>query len=155
LLDREAGFFRLAPFGISHPTARTYVPGTNVLETTWKTPNGWIVVRDALTMGPREQEDKITPHTRPPADDDAEHVLVRTVVCLSGSVEMDLICEPVFDYGRVTAEWSLAEDRHSAEATGAGEAIRLRTDMLVGIEGGRARARHVLHAGQQLYCALS
>ncbi len=29
------------------------------------------------------------------------------------------------------------------------------TDMLVGIEGGRARARHVLHAGEQLYCALA
>ena len=29
----------------THPTARVYVPGTNVIETTWKTPNGWIVVR--------------------------------------------------------------------------------------------------------------
>ena len=27
LLDREAGFFRFAPFGINHPTARTYDPG--------------------------------------------------------------------------------------------------------------------------------
>ena len=54
LLDREAGFFRFAPFGINHPTARAYIPGTNILETTWKTPNGWIVVREALTMGPRE-----------------------------------------------------------------------------------------------------
>jgi Domain of unknown function (DUF5911) len=79
LLDREAGFFRFAPFGISHPTARAYIPGTNVLETTWKTPNGWIVVRDALTMGARDHEDQITPHTRPPADDDADHELVRTV----------------------------------------------------------------------------
>src|SRR5262249_55332671 len=51
LLDREAGFFRLAPFGINHPTASAYEPGTNVLVTTWKTPTGWIVVRDALTMG--------------------------------------------------------------------------------------------------------
>ena len=52
LLDREAGFFRFAPFGIRHPTARVYIPGTNVLKTTWKTPNGWVVVRDALTLGP-------------------------------------------------------------------------------------------------------
>src|SRR6185369_6981904 len=41
LLDREAGFFRFAPFGISHPTARAYLPGTNVFETTWRTPSGW------------------------------------------------------------------------------------------------------------------
>ena len=31
LLDRQAGSFRLGPYGINHPTARTYVPGTNVL----------------------------------------------------------------------------------------------------------------------------
>ena len=66
LLDRQAGFFRFAPFGISHPTARAYVPGTNVFETTWKTPTGWVVVRDALTLGPRDHEDTVTPHTRPP-----------------------------------------------------------------------------------------
>jgi hypothetical protein len=84
LLDRQAGFFRFAPFGISHPTARAYLPGTNVFETTWKTPSGWAVVRDALTLGPRDHEDTITPHTRPPADDDADHMLVRTVECLDG-----------------------------------------------------------------------
>ena len=32
--------------------------------TTWKTPAGWVEVRDALTMGPRQGEDEITPHTR-------------------------------------------------------------------------------------------
>src|SRR5688500_9220602 len=50
LLDRQAGMFRLGPFGINVPTQRTYEPGTNVLTTTWKTPSGWIVVRDALTI---------------------------------------------------------------------------------------------------------
>jgi alpha,alpha-trehalase len=154
LLDRTAGSFRLGPFGTTVPSDRTYEPGTNTLLSSWRTPTGWALVRDGLTMGPRRGEDTITPHTRPPADDDAEHALVRTVRCLSGSVEIELVCEPVFDYGRTTAEWSLAEDRHSAEATGAGQAIRLWTDMLIGIEAGRARARHVLHAGEALYCAL-
>ena len=108
LLDRQAGYFRLAPFGIHHPTARAYEPGTNVLVTTWKTPTGWIEVRDALTMGPRgEQEDEVTPHTRPPADDDADHMLVRTARCLTGAVEVELVCEPVFDYGRVPTQWTL------------------------------------------------
>ena len=51
LLDREAGRFRFGPFGINVPTARRYETGTNVLVTTWKTPPGWVVVRDALTMG--------------------------------------------------------------------------------------------------------
>ncbi len=156
LLDREAGYFRFGPFGINHPTSRVYEPGTNVLSTTWKTPTGWVLVRDALTMGPRQKDDVVTPHTRPPADDDADHVLVRTVACLDGAVEIELVCEPAFDYGRTPAEWTLVDgDRHTADASGAGQTIRLRTDLAVGVEGNRVRARHVLSAGDECYCALS
>jgi alpha,alpha-trehalase len=155
LLDREAGSFRLGPFGIHHSAARAYEPGTNSLMTTWKTPTGWVLVRDALTMGPRQGEDQITPHTRPPADDDGDHILVRTVLCLDGRVEVELICEPVFDYGRTPAEWTLDADRHMADASGADQTIRLQTDMAIGIEGDRARARHVLEQGDQVFCALS
>ena len=36
------------------------------------------------TMGPRQGEDEVTPHTRPPADDDADHMLVRTAECIDG-----------------------------------------------------------------------
>ena len=77
LLDRGAGAFRLGPFGINVPSGRTYEPGTNTLITSWKTPSGWATTREALTMGPRRGEDTVTPHTRPPADEDAEHTLVR------------------------------------------------------------------------------
>jgi alpha,alpha-trehalase len=156
LLDREAGFFRFGPFGITHPTQRNYVAGTNVMETTWKTPSGWIVVRDALTMGPWEHEDAITPHTRPPADDDADHMLVRTVECLEGNVEVELVCEPAFDYGRTPAEWTLVgEGRHAADATGAGQTVRLQSDLPLGVEHNRVRARKTLQAGERAYCALS
>ena len=156
LLDRGAGAFRFGPYGITVPTARTYVPGTNVMTTTWHTPSGWLLVHDALTMGPRRGPDTVTPHTRPPADDDAEHLLVRTVECLEGSVEVELVCEPAFDYGRSPAEWSLVEDGpHAADASGAGQTFRLSTDLLLGIEGGAARARHVLTKGERAFCALS
>ena len=156
LLDRGAGSFRLAPFGIHHPTDRSYEPGTNVMVTTWKTPTGWLVVRDALTMGPGDREDVVTPHTRPPADLDAEHVLVRTAECLEGRVAIDLVCEPVFDYGRSAAEWQLVEgDRHAADASGGGQTVRLRSDLALGIEHDRVRARHVLKAGERAFCALS
>ena len=154
LLDRGAGAFRLGPFGINVPSNRAYEPGTNTLVTSWKTPTGWAIVRDALTLGPRRCEDTTTPHTRPPADEDAEHVLVRTVECFEGRVEVELLCEPGFDYGSVPGEWSLSEDRHRAEATGAGQRITLQTDMLIGVEAHHVRARHVLQTGEQLYCAL-
>jgi GH15 family glucan-1,4-alpha-glucosidase len=156
LLDRSAGSFRFAPFGINHPSAREYEPGTNILTTTWKTPTGWIVIRTALTMGPRDHDDEITPHTRPPADDDADHMLIRTVECLEGNVEIELVCEPVFGYGSETATWNLVDDgRHTADATGACQTIRLYSDLALGIEAGRVRARHVLEPGDRAYCALS
>ena len=155
LLDRGAGGFRFGPFGINVPSDRIYEPGTNTIVTSWKTPTGWVVVRDALTMGPRRGEDTVTPHTRPPFDQDADHALVRTASCIDGTVEIDLVCEPAFDYGRIPAEWTLSADRHRAEATGGEQALQLRTDMLLGIEAGRARARRVLRAGETVYCALA
>jgi GH15 family glucan-1,4-alpha-glucosidase len=156
LLDREAGFFRFAPFGISHPTARAYLAGTNVFETTWKTPSGWAVVRDALTLGPRDHADTITPHTRPPADDDADHMLVRTVECLDGRIEVELVCEPAFDYGRTPATWTMIdESQHAADAAGAGMTFRLVSDLAIDVEGESVRGRHVLEPGERAYCALS
>ena len=156
LLDREAGTFRLGPFGVNVPSARVYEAGSNTALTEWHTRSGWAIVRNALTMGPRRGEDTITPHTRPPADADADHELVRVVECISGTMEVELVCEPVFDYGRVPAEWQLVgEERHIADATGAGQTIRLRTDMALGIEGNRVRARRILQEGEKLFCALT
>ena len=156
MLDRQAGFFRFGPYGITHPTARVFRPGTNILVTTWKTPAGWILVHDALTLGPWDREDSITPHTRPPVDDDADHMLVRTVECLEGSVEVEVICEPAFDYGRIPAEWTLVDNgRHAADARGDELTIRLVSNLPLGIEGNRVRGRHVLQTGERAFCALS
>ena len=155
LLDREAGTFRFGPYGIEHPTTRVYVPGTNVVETTWRVPTGWVTIRDALTMGRHDSDDCVTPHTRPPADEDADHMLIRTVVCTEGHVEVEAICEPAFDYGRTLGTWRTEGDRHTAVGTGAGVSIRLRSDIALGVEGNRVRGRHVLRAGDTAYCALS
>ncbi|MEA2333840.1 MAG: alpha,alpha-trehalase [Solirubrobacteraceae bacterium] len=155
LLDRQAGDFRFAPFGVNVPSARIYEPGTNILLTTWRTPTGWAIVRDALILGPRRGEDRVTPHTRPPTDEDAEHLLIRVAMCLEGEVEMELTCARLFDYGGLPAKWSVADGGHAAEAGGVGVSVRLQTDLTVGIEGDRVRARHVLTKGEQIYCSLS
>ena len=44
ILDRDAGGFRLGPADMMVPTARRYLPGTMVLETSWGCRGGWIVV---------------------------------------------------------------------------------------------------------------
>jgi len=73
LLDRSAGAFRIAPYGVDVPAGRRYEPGTNVLETTWMTLTGWLVVRDALTIGPWHRGERGGEHVRPPTDHEADH----------------------------------------------------------------------------------
>jgi alpha,alpha-trehalase len=85
-------------------------------------------------------------------------VLLRTVRCLSGSIEFVLECEPAFDYGRQRGIWRRAGDSYGrAEVAPAdGESpIRLTTDLNLGLEGPRAMARRRLNTGDQVFCALS
>jgi GH15 family glucan-1,4-alpha-glucosidase len=155
LLDRGAGGFRLGPYGFSVPGARRYEPGTNIVETTWMTPSGWVVVRDALTIGPWQQSSDPAAHTRPPTDTDADRVLVRTIECIQGSVQVEMICEPAFDYARGEARWEPVEGYAVADATDGETTVRLSSDLMLGIEGNRARARHTLQEGERRFCALS
>ena len=106
-------------------------------------------------MGPWTGEDTITPHTRPPADDDGDHMLVRTVECIEGrgrgrarlraGLRLRADARPS---GR-----SSTDDRHTADATGrrADDPPR-RSDLPLGIEGDRVRGRHVLEQGERAYC---
>ena len=83
-------------------------------------------------------------------------MLVRTVECLDGHVEIELVCTPVFDYGRTPANWTAGRGRPAhRRRDGGGQTVRLRTDLAVGIEGNRVRARRMLETGDRAFCALS
>ena len=162
ILDRGAGHFRLSPYGVSVPSARRYLPGSLILETSWQTHTGWMIVRDTLVMGQwRDIETRSGTHRRVPMDWDAEHILLRTVRCVSGTVEMVMDCEPSFDYHRASANWEYS-------ASGYGEAVarahhdpdahptlRLTTNLRIGLEGRQARARTRLKQGDNVFVALS
>jgi GH15 family glucan-1,4-alpha-glucosidase len=159
ILDRHAGSFRLGPAEVSVPVSRRYLPGTMVLETSWGTASGWIIVRDVLLIGPWRHEGELShTHRRPPTDYDAEHVLLRTVRCVNGEVQLVLDCEPIYDYGRTHATWSYpGSSYHDGIARFAGSDLELRvtTDLRLGFEGGRAMARTLLKEGDTRFCALS
>ena len=156
LLDRSAGSFRLAPYGVEVPAGRRYEPGTNVLETTWMTPTGWLVVRDALTIGDWHGDPR-GGQTRPPTDHDADNLLVRTVECLQGEVPVELMCAPRFNYGREPARWTALEGERDSvlEASDGDIGVRLVSDMRMGVEGYAAHARHTMREGETRFCALS
>ena len=159
MLDRDAGMFRLGPDGVNVPAARRYLPGTMVLETSWGTRGGWIIVRDVLLIGPwHHEDDRSRTHRRSPTDYDADHVLLRLIRCVNGQVQVNLDCEPAFDYGRKRANWEYKNHGyHEAIATSdAGDLeLKLTTDMRLGFEGSRAVARTLMKEGEQLFVALS
>jgi alpha,alpha-trehalase len=159
ILDRDAGLFRVYPDGVRLPSARRYIPGTMVLETSWWTPGGWLVVTDALIMGSWHHEDERSgTHRRAPTDYDADHVLLRMIKCVTGQAQVRMDCAPVFDYGATPATWEYSgQDYHEVRAhpDGLRHPLRLTTDMNIGLEGPLATTRTLLRQGETRYVALS
>jgi alpha,alpha-trehalase len=158
MLDRDGGHFRLGPEGVHVPAARAYVPGTMVLETTWDAPGGWLLVRDALVVGPwRHEEERSRTHRRVATDYDASHILLRIVECTNGEVQVALDCHPMFDYARHAPRWEFGSAGYHegvARADGIDLELRLTTDLRLGFEGPRASARHLMKQGEAIFCAL-
>ena len=159
ILDRGAGGFRIGPTDRAVPVGRRYLPGTMVLETTWQTATGWLVVRDALLIGRwRHTRERSAAYTRVPTDYAAESVLVRTMECISGTTVITVDCEPVPDYGRQPLSWSYTGDDYGSvvgAADGVDLKITLNSDLRIGFEGRRARARLAMRAGERHFVALT
>lgn len=151
ILDRAAGRFRLGPVGVTAPLSRRYEPGSLIIETDWWTGTGWLIVKDALTIAEWSpsggEADGTVTH-------EADATLVRTATCAEGEVEVEMICEPVFNYGQKPALWrevtsgevEAGEDRHR---------LRLATDLDLENDGSRVTGKLRLRAGDSVYCALA
>ena len=154
LLDRDAGSMRIGPPGLHAPLARRYLPGTLILETTWQTPEGWLVVLDALTItewAPSGRDERGM--RRPETQHESDRTLVRVATCIDGEVEVALDCRPRFDYGAQAAGWEDAPDGE-LRASGGTQSTNLATDIEPAVEGDRVLGRLTLQEGQSCYAAL-
>jgi GH15 family glucan-1,4-alpha-glucosidase len=158
LLDRTAGLFRFGPGSTRVPQHRRYVPGTMVLETTWQTPTGWMVVQDFLAVGPVRHQGRRPDYHRAPADLGAVGALVRIATCISGRVEAVVNCGPLFNYGAAGGTWSYQGDGYDAMTIAPAEGD-LRLDLAgtipLGVLGARCYGRTTLTQGQSAFVALS
>lgn len=84
--DERGGFFRVSPVE-RHTSTRGYVPGTNVLETTFRSPSGATRLIDFM------------PWSGDGARDSA-HAIVRVVEAAGEGVELEIVWAPTFDYAR-------------------------------------------------------
>ena len=156
LLDRGAGHMLLRPKGVIVPIARRYEPGTLVIETTWVTGTGWVVVKDALTIAdwaPADGEENR--RGRPDTAHENDCSLLRTMTCIDGEVEMEMECVPRFNYGTAGAEWSGGELGEAIVTAADGTELLLTSDMHLQIENGAVRGRVTLREDQTGFCALT
>jgi GH15 family glucan-1,4-alpha-glucosidase len=91
LLDaRCGGRFRIRPAG-PFQTSRRYLPDTNILETTFRTAGGSVVLRDLMPVSSEaEKRRALTP----------DHQVLREVEGVQGAVELEILYEPRPDFGR-------------------------------------------------------
>ena len=153
LLDRDAGHFKLAPRGVVVPISRRYKPGTLVIETTWVTPTGWVVIHDALTIGEWAAEGERG--SRPQTEHESDHSLLRLMTCVDGEVEMELECLPRFAYGAEAASWSGGELGGAVARGNDGAALHLTSDMDLAVEDGAVRGKLRLREDETGFCAVS
>ncbi|MGK2955225.1 MAG: glycoside hydrolase family 15 protein [Solirubrobacterales bacterium] len=155
ILDRTAGHFRFAPKGILAPLSRRYEPGTLVLETTWSTDNGWVVIRDSLTIA--EWSDSGEGDDTKRMNHEADLSLVRVAECIEGEVDLEMICAPRFNYGADAALWTEGEFGEArAEGSKCGTRLALATDLNLEMSGyGQATGTIHLKEGDRAFCSLA
>lgn len=156
LLDRSAGQFRFGPSHAMVPDSRRYVPGTNVLETTWHTPTGWLTIRDMLVMGPPDIGQRRSEYKRVPGDAVAQGTLLRIATCFGGRVEILVNCLPLFDYGRTVGDWSYDGSGYDRLLLSSGGlSLEMDTSLALGILGARTYGRTTLEHGESGFVSLS
>ncbi len=143
ILDaRRGGEMAVRPAQRPFESLQQYDPDTNVLETLFMTQGGTLRVLDLM-----------------PWSDDPRasiHEVHRRIDCTSGSVEVEIVFDPRFDYGRDAAKLFVAEHGVMAEGS-SGERLALsssrRLDFTALPDGGM-RATATLRPGQHLWIVL-
>ncbi len=139
--DERGGRWRIAPGGEVGAVSRTYREDSMVLETTFSTASGSIVVTDLLAI--EERSDPHTPRSVYPAE-----VVVRSVRGLSGTVDVAMLFQPRFDYGSVTP-WFRRIDG-AVQAIGGPDALDLLSPVPVEVDRDGVRAHFRVAAGDTL-----
>jgi GH15 family glucan-1,4-alpha-glucosidase len=137
----KGGFFRIAPRD-EYEVSRRYLPETNVLETTFRTAAGGVLV---LTDFVPVKRDMGHP----------DHHLLRLVRCTEGEVAVKAKFEPRFDYGLTEPRLEqLADDL--AIVYGGADALVLQSELPIGTaEISACTAARTLRAGEEAFVALT
>src|SRR4051812_43013696 len=143
LLDDEAGHWRFAPTS-PYNVSRRYLDATMVLETTFITATGTLVLTDAMAFGSTGGGHEI--------GRGVPHMLVRRLHCMAGSVEVGIEYAPRPEYGLLRP--ILSDVDGGVTARGGAEWLVLSSPMPVTIDRSTARGVSTLSAGDVQYFAM-
>jgi alpha,alpha-trehalase len=143
LLDEQAGHWSIRAVDATE-VSRRYSEGTMVLETTFRAPTGSAVLVDAMAIGLNERGHELGV--------DSPGIVLRSVACQSGTVEIELEYAPRFEYGLIFP--LLRPIQGGVLARGGADVLALSSPVEFAIEGSIARARFTLQAGEQASFAL-
>jgi GH15 family glucan-1,4-alpha-glucosidase len=145
LLDDDGGHWSIRPVGEAEVT-RHYLDRTMVLETTFRTASGTVVLVDALSMGPGNRDHEL--------GRGAPHLLLRSLTCTDGEVEVVVDYVPRTEYGRIHPLLRSADG--SVEARGGADRLVLSSAVGLTLDGATATAtgHFPIRAGQTRNFAL-
>lgn len=143
LLDASGGHWSIRAAGEAS-VRRRYLEDTLVLETTFETPAGAVVLVDALATGPNERGHRLGA--------DAPHTLIRSVRCLAGHADLEIEYAPRPEYGLVFP--LLMPVDGGLFARGGASVLLLSSPVPFRISRSTARASVRIDAGRRLDFAL-
>lgn len=142
----KAGHFQVAPRGV-RSVRRRYLPGTNVLETTFETDTGVAKLIDFMP---------IHPHSRPeePLEVGCRQQVARILECVSGNVHFMLECRPRFDYGTIVPH-AVLNGPNTGFAHGGADALSLNCTVPLREANASFQSEGLLRAGEKLCAAVT
>src|SRR5919106_6145748 len=144
LLDARAGHWSIRPAGDAE-VSRRYVEDTMLLETTFRTSTGTIVLVDALAVGPNERGHELGAG--------APSVLLRRVTGVDGDVELELTYEPRPEDGLIFPHLNPVDG--GITARGGADVLTLSSQVPIDVDEFVGRARFTVGNGESVAFALA
>ncbi len=146
ILDENVGGrFRIQPSGAYADARQAYMRDTNILETTFTTPDGVVKITDFMPIQDNDKDGK--PDTNPAVPPE----LHRIVACTSGSMEMRCDYEPRHDYARAMPVFrQLRSDGNggAVETNGGGQTMMLLSSVPLSVGADGAMGEFALSQGE-------
>ena len=134
--DNKGGRFQISPIADTVRRKQFYWPSTNILVTRFSHADGIAELVDFMPAGFA-------------ADSPAYHQLHRTVRCVRGTVRLQVLCKPAFDYGRASHEVQIRDGLATFNTDNGNYRFSLVANVPMKFQdGGGVSAEFVLEEGQ-------